>query len=130
MLATSHPSATDKDATTALDMPFLLLPFRPGSDSSSSRIFIGKFFKAKYEGNHYFSGLGLQQELRLTEPMVLCSIMKWCWSRLPGGVVTWDVYEMFKMGEQGMATFPHKPIEADCSKMRTWPDIPSTPSFP
>lgn len=28
--------------------------------------------------------------------------MKWCWSRLPGGVVTWDAYELFKVGEQGM----------------------------
>lgn len=39
------------------------------------------------------------QELRLTEPMVLASVMKWCWSRLPGGVVTWDSYELFKVGE-------------------------------
>ncbi|KAF2099602.1 hypothetical protein NA57DRAFT_55556 [Rhizodiscina lignyota] len=101
----SIPSASNKGkanniTTTALDMPFLLLPFRPGVDASSSRIFIGKFFKAKYAGANQFNGHGLQQELRLTEPMVLCSIMKWCWSRLPGGVVTWDVYEMFKMGEQ------------------------------
>lgn len=27
--------------------------------------------------------------------------MKWCWSRLPGGVVTWEAYELFKVGEQG-----------------------------
>jgi Domain of unknown function (DUF1708) len=27
--------------------------------------------------------------------------MKWCWSRLPGGVVTWDAYELFKIGESG-----------------------------
>lgn len=64
-------------------------------------MFIGRFFKAKYDGSTYYNGVGLQQELRLTEPLVLCSLMKWCWSRLPGGVVTWDVYEMFKMGEQG-----------------------------
>jgi hypothetical protein len=31
----------------------------------------------------------------------LCSILKWCWSRLPGGVVTWDVYELFRIGEAG-----------------------------
>lgn len=31
--------------------------------------------------------------------------MKWCWSRLPGGVVTWPVYEGFQIGEEesGMA---------------------------
>lgn len=27
--------------------------------------------------------------------------MKWCWSRLPGGVVTWDAYELFRIGESG-----------------------------
>ena len=27
--------------------------------------------------------------------------MKWCWSRLSGGVVTWDAYELFRIGEQG-----------------------------
>jgi hypothetical protein len=36
----------------------------------------------------------------LTEPIVLCSIMKWCWSRLPNGVVTWPVYEGFRLGEK------------------------------
>ena len=41
----------------------------------------------------------MQQELRLTESHVLCSVLKWCWSRLPGGVVSWPVYEAFKIGE-------------------------------
>lgn len=30
---------------------------------------------------------------------MLCSVLKWCWSRLPGGVVSWPVYEAFKIGE-------------------------------
>lgn len=44
---------------------------------------------------------------------VLCSVMKWCWSRLPGGVVSWDAYELFRVGEHGRlllsicATFRH-----------------------
>lgn len=42
-----------------------------------------------------------QLQLTLAE-QVLCSVMKWCWSRLPGGVVTWEAYELFKVGEQGM----------------------------
>lgn len=65
-------------------------------------------------------GERLEQELLLTEPMVslrdihlymakaelnrcqvLSSIMKWCWSRLTGGVVTWEAYELFKVGETG-----------------------------
>ena len=32
---------------------------------------------------------------------VLSSVMKWCWSRLAGGVVTWEAYELFKVGETG-----------------------------
>lgn len=47
-------------------------------------------------------GERLGQELLLTEPMVLSSVMKWCWSRLAGGVVTWEAYELFRIGEQGM----------------------------
>ncbi|KAA6416244.1 MAG: hypothetical protein FRX48_00964 [Lasallia pustulata] len=88
----------------ALDIPFLLLPFRPASDPSAARTFIRNYFNPSFdpvtgkvrrlEGEH------LSQELRLTEPMVLCSVLKWCWSRLAGGVVTWDAYELFKVGEQ------------------------------
>jgi hypothetical protein len=47
-----------------------------------------------------YRGAGLQQELRLTEPIVLCSIVKWAWSRMPGGVVTWPVYQGFQIGEK------------------------------
>lgn len=33
---------------------------------------------------------------------VIAGAIKWCWSRLQGGVVGWDAYELFKVGEQGM----------------------------
>ena len=52
--------------TTALDIPFLLLPFRPASDPSAARTFIRNFFK---EENAMY-GERLTQELLLTEPMV------------------------------------------------------------
>lgn len=87
---------------TALDTPFLLLPFRPSSDASNARAFIRTFFNNSVARGAPISGNELAQELRLTDPMVLCSVLKWCWSRLPGGVVTWEAYEMFKVGEQGM----------------------------
>ena len=48
----------------------MLLPFRPTSDTSASRNFVRNFFKAAYDGTHQFSGEGLAQELRLTEPLV------------------------------------------------------------
>lgn len=51
----------------ALDMPFLLLPFRPASDPSAARTFIRNFFN---EERHPLQGERLEQELMLTEPMV------------------------------------------------------------
>jgi hypothetical protein len=51
-------------------MPFILLPFRPTSDTSASRNFVRNFFKAAYEGTRQFRGESLAQELRLTEPLV------------------------------------------------------------
>ncbi|WYZ44308.1 hypothetical protein EsH8_VII_000744 [Colletotrichum jinshuiense] len=80
----------------ALDHPFLLLPFRPTSDPSAVRTFIRHFF----DGNQPLRGEFLSQELRMTEPMVIAGVVKWCWSRLQGGVVGWDAYELFKVGEQ------------------------------
>jgi hypothetical protein len=50
----------------ALDMPFLLLPFRPTSDPSAARSFIRNFF----DRSQRLYGEALAQELRLTEPMV------------------------------------------------------------
>ncbi|CAN8100874.1 unnamed protein product [Discula destructiva] len=79
----------------ALDHPFLLLPFRPTSDPSAARNFIRHFF----DGNG-LRGEVLAQELRMAEPMVVAGVIKWCWSRLQNGVVGWDAYELFKVGEQ------------------------------
>lgn len=100
----------------ALDMPFLLLPFRPTSDPSAARTFIRHFF----DRSQRLYGEELAQELRLTEPMVLCSVVKWCWSRLPGGVVSWDAYELFKVGESdsnmardSFATFIPLSVDSD-----------------
>lgn len=78
---------------TGLSTPFLLLPYRPNTDPCAARSFIRNFFSPS---NSQLTGPYLQQELRLTDPDVLCSALKWCWSRLPGGVVTWEVYEMFR----------------------------------
>ncbi|RJE24367.1 morphogenesis protein [Aspergillus sclerotialis] len=103
----------------ALDTPFLLIPFRPSSDPSASRTFIRNYFNNSFKKGSPIAGDELMQELRLTDPMVrtlchlpadlvsnrsriqvLCSVMKWCWSRLPGGVVTWEAYQLFREGEQ------------------------------
>lgn len=47
--------------------------------------------------------MGRSGKIDTDEAQVLCSVVKWCWSRLPGGVVSWDAYELFKVGESGMA---------------------------
>ena len=52
----------------ALDMPFLLLPFRPASDPSAARTFIRNYFSD--ERGPQMVGERLEQELLLTEPMV------------------------------------------------------------
>ena len=51
---------------TALDLPFLLLPFRPTSDPSAVRTFVRHFFDL----NNPMRGETLLQELRMAEPMV------------------------------------------------------------
>ena len=52
----------------ALDLPFLLLPFRPASDPSAARTFIRNYFSN--ERGPQLTGERLEQELLLTEPMV------------------------------------------------------------
>ncbi|KAF2723302.1 DUF1708-domain-containing protein, partial [Polychaeton citri CBS 116435] len=89
-----------KSRAEALDTPFLLLPFRPDSDASGVRTFIASFFRENMNGSSRYRGNGLKQELRLTDPIVLCCIMKWCWSRIPRGVVSWPVYDGFAIGER------------------------------
>jgi len=89
-----------KSRAEALNAPFLLLPFRPETDVGPARAFIRNFYTANHDGSHLYTGASLRKELNLSEPAVLCSILKWCWSRMPGGVVKWSTYEGFRMGEK------------------------------
>ena len=94
-------SRNDKQLThIALDVPFLLLPFRPSSDPSAAKTFIRNYFFPQTERTK-LAGYALTKELRMTEVMVIIAVMKWCWARLPGGVVTWEAYQGFKVGEKG-----------------------------
>ncbi|KAL8693790.1 MAG: hypothetical protein Q9218_001438 [Villophora microphyllina] len=63
-----------KSRALALDMPFLLLPFRPASDPSAARSFIRNFFN---EDRGPLLGRQLEQELRLTAPMVSTPQESW-----------------------------------------------------
>ena len=59
----------DKLTFIALDLPFLLLPFRPTSDPSAARTFVRNYFFPQTEREE-LRGETLNRELRLTEPMV------------------------------------------------------------
>lgn len=78
----------------------MLLPFRPDSDPQGARTFIRNFYKHNAERSSQYKGESLKQELRLTDSLVLCSIIKWCWARMPDGVVSWPVYDGFRLGEK------------------------------
>ncbi|KAK5941452.1 multicopy suppressor of a budding defect [Knufia obscura] len=83
----------------ALDVPFLMLPFRPSSDPSAAKTFVRNYFFPPGDREKP-SGAPLAKELKMTEVMVIIAVMKWCWARLPGGVVTWETYQGFKVGEK------------------------------
>lgn len=75
-----------------------LLPFRPSSDLSSVKTFIRRYFE---NGRPNIRGLALTQELRLTDVLVLAGILRWIWTRLEGGIVGWESYELFVKAEKG-----------------------------
>ncbi|KAH6609280.1 hypothetical protein Trco_002626 [Trichoderma cornu-damae] len=87
---------TEELKSRGLDHPFFLLPFRPTSNPSAVRTFIRNFFSQEPP----IGGEALLQELRMAEPMVISGVVKWCWSRLRGGLIGWDTYELFKVGER------------------------------
>lgn len=62
---------------TALDLPFLLLPFRPASDPSASRTFVRNYFFPQGD-REPVRGDALLREMRLAEPMVCLSTSYIC----------------------------------------------------
>ena len=51
-------------------MPFLLLPYRPGSDPVGSKSFIRNFFRKEYDNAWENKPKQLHDELMLMEPVV------------------------------------------------------------
>ncbi|CAN6674736.1 hypothetical protein TRVA0_063S00188 [Trichomonascus vanleenenianus] len=76
--------------------PYLLLPFRPESAPDELRSLISAIFPI---GKSPLTGDDLLREIRLADVYSLAGLLKWCWCRLPGGIVSWKVYEMFKAQE-------------------------------
>lgn len=110
-------------------MPFLLLPFRPSSDPSAAKTFIRNYFFPPGDRKK-LTGPFLMKELRMTEVMVIIAVMKWCWARLPGGVVTWEVYQGFRVGEKGMGVSVLALFKSDSLQSLDTLEMLSVPLFP
>lgn len=67
----------------ALDMPFLLLPFRPGSDPVGSKSFIRNYFRLQLEGTWRQNRSFFEQELKLMDPLVR-NVSIEVWQKLTG----------------------------------------------
>lgn len=68
---TSHVSGRQQLTltTTALDIPFLLLPFRPSSDPSAARTFVRNYFLPQTD-REALRGTALTNEVKMTDVMV------------------------------------------------------------
>jgi len=88
-----------------LDTPLFLLPFRPSSDLTSTKTFVKRYFEG---GRPQLRGKELVQELRLTDVLVLAGVLRWVWTRLDGGIVGWESYELFAKAEQGITPLLRK----------------------
>jgi Domain of unknown function (DUF1708) len=58
---------------SALDMPFLLLPFRPGLDTIGAKNFVRNYFKTRYESQADPKAFA-RRELLLMEPIVSMAV--------------------------------------------------------
>ena len=65
------------NAIPGLDVPFLLLPFRPSSDPSAARTFVRNFFFPPNDRSQ-LSGSALVNELRMSEVMVSNIYVRLC----------------------------------------------------
>ncbi|KAG5370070.1 Morphogenesis-related protein [Yarrowia sp. C11] len=77
--------------------PYLLLPFRPESDPNAVPALVNHIFPKNFQP---LQGEELLRTVRNAEIYTLCGVLKWCWCRMPGGVVSWPVYERFVQAEK------------------------------
>ncbi|KAH7163374.1 hypothetical protein B0J13DRAFT_35417 [Dactylonectria estremocensis] len=80
----------------SLEIAFLLHPF-----PASSRVLAPKAFNflSFYLSNRP-SAEDLPPKLRVMEVPVISTILRWCWARIPGGLVGWEAYDLFKVGKK------------------------------
>lgn len=74
-----------------------MLPFRPDSDPGAVPALVNHIFPRNFQP---LSGEELLRTVRNAEIYTLCGVLKWCWCRMPGGVVSWPVYNRFVQAEK------------------------------
>lgn len=89
--------------------PFILLAFTPyNADTKKAgkkqpfhdddvKTVIERVFP---KGKAPLTGAALLRVVRLVDVYTLAGVLKWCWARLPGGVVTWKTYNRYKADEE------------------------------
>ncbi|ODQ54915.1 hypothetical protein SAICODRAFT_23623 [Saitoella complicata NRRL Y-17804] len=76
-----------------LAKPYLLYPFRPYSTTTNSaRAFIVSYFSPESTTSLH--------ELQLLETDDVTTILRWTWSRIPGGIISHPTYDLFAAGER------------------------------
>ncbi|KAK9453977.1 hypothetical protein V1511DRAFT_461427, partial [Dipodascopsis uninucleata] len=76
--------------------PFVLLPCRPRFNLIDTKLFVHRVFGESVSSRT----ISTETEILLADVEVLMSSLKWVWARLPGGVVSWEAYELYKAGEE------------------------------
>lgn len=80
-----------------LTIPLLFLPFRPGSTSATVEPFVRDYF------NGAASQKGTEQLFLITEPLVLVGVLRWAYSRIKGGILSFSEYELFAKTEKELS---------------------------
>ncbi|KAK9239079.1 hypothetical protein V1525DRAFT_62260 [Lipomyces kononenkoae] len=94
--------------------PLVLLPWRPNYDLMETKRFVHRILGEEYD----LDLSEIQREVKIADVFVIASALKWIWARIPDGIVTWDVYELFKAGEEDSGNPQHAfkaiiPVVAD-----------------
>ncbi|KAK9478088.1 hypothetical protein V1514DRAFT_332188 [Lipomyces japonicus] len=78
--------------------PLVLLPARPSFDLQEAKSLLHAFLACPQAGG--------PAAISLASVHAIMSALKWIWARIPAGIVSWDVYDLFKAGEQDAGLDP------------------------
>lgn len=87
----------------AITTPYLLLSYREHTNDTLIKAFIDQVYP---RNQRPISGDALLRLVRNQDPYTLAGALKWCWCRIPGGIVTWKAYNKFKQEEEAFGSNP------------------------